>query len=293
MYLIKTLPFGETTLLQISNSTTGEYFSCLPAFGAALNQLQLQGNDRINHRLLSENSSYDNLLSEGQAMYRGSKLFPFPNRIKKGKYTYNNTKYQLHINHQSEGHAIHGLVYNDAFKVIEQNTTPDCGFVVLEHIYNEKKGYPFHFKLQVRFELNENGFECTTSVKNTAKYSLPMGDGWHPYFSTGRRVDGLNLHIPKVAKMRIGERHFDKCYTLPEEKNKSVVELVDDEHNIHLKMWMQGQDYKYLQIYTPADRQSIALEPMTCKPNVLNHKKDLIVLSPNEEKKLSWGLQLK
>ncbi len=46
------------------------------------------------------------------------------NRISDGKYTFNNKHYQLDINEIDRHNAIHGLVYNKAFKVIENKKKP-------------------------------------------------------------------------------------------------------------------------------------------------------------------------
>lgn len=46
----------------------------------------------------------------------------------------------------------------------------------------------------------------------------------------------------------------------------------------------------FLQLYIPPDRTSIAIEPMTCTPDVFNYKKGLLELASGE--RYDWRIQL-
>ena len=50
--------------------------------------------------------------------------------------------------------------------------------------------------------------------------------------------------------------------------------------------------YNYLTVYTPDTRESIAMEPWTCPPDAFNNGMDLIVLAPEEEISLTFGIAL-
>ena len=49
------------------------------------------------------------------------------------------------------------------------------------------------------------------------------------------------------------------------------------------------KQYNAIQIYTPPDRMSIAIEPMTAEPDTLNHHRDLIVIKPGEIRTFVFG----
>lgn len=61
-----------------------------------------------------------------------------------------------------------------------------------------------------------------------------------------------------------------------------------------LEFWMKGgkNKFNYLQLFTPAHRKSIAIEPMTCNINAFNNKEGLIILEPEEVLDLSFGIKL-
>ncbi len=58
------------------------------------------------------------LLRQGGFAFGTPILFPFPNRTRNGHYTFNGKEYQLDINWK-DGHAIHGLVADRAWQVVE------------------------------------------------------------------------------------------------------------------------------------------------------------------------------
>ena len=49
----------------------------------------------------------------------------------------------------------------------------------------------------------------------------------------------------------------------------------------------------YLQIYTPASRDCIAIEPMTCAANAFNNGMGTISLKAGEKKSVAYGVYLK
>ncbi len=62
------------------------------------------------------------------------------------------------------------------------------------------------------------------------------------------------------------------------------IQLFDEELGLYITMVMPQIDapYEYVQLYTAPDRNSIAIEPMTCEPNAFNNKMGLKILAPKE-----------
>ena len=50
--------------------------------------------------------------------------------------------------------------------------------------------------------------------------------------------------------------------------------------------------YNYIQLYADPERQSLAIEPMTCPPDVLNNRMGLIELDPGAESKVIFGVRV-
>jgi aldose 1-epimerase len=51
------------------------------------------------------------------------------------------------------------------------------------------------------------------------------------------------------------------------------------------------QNFEYIQIYTPPQRQSIAIEPMSSWPDAFNNKNSLLQIEPNQNVSLSYSIQ--
>ena len=66
------------------------------------------------------------------ASYASAVLFPFANRIENGKYTFNNTKFQLDCNEKGLN-ALHGLVYNKKFEIVYKVTSRNYASVTIAY----------------------------------------------------------------------------------------------------------------------------------------------------------------
>ncbi|MCX6180842.1 MAG: aldose 1-epimerase [Bacteroidetes bacterium] len=316
MYKIEHNTFGALTEIKIKNELSGEYVSIIPGFAATINGLVLNAGNK-KYEVVDGCKSYDELMSEGKNKFKGTKLFPFPNRINKGEYLFEGKSYQLNVNFPNEGNAIHGLVCESAFEILSESNNNKEASVTLQYISNGKdKGYPFKYKLTVVYVLNDKGFSCKTIAENIDAVAIPIGDGWHPYFKLGGKVDELSVQIPSAQivlvndKMipngltsesdqftkstKIANHQFDTCYKLEEKEGIQKVELINESEKIKLQVWQESgkNKYNFVQIYTPPSRDSIAVEPMTCMPDAFNNKHGLITLQPSEIVNFSFGVEL-
>ncbi|MBX9851478.1 MAG: aldose 1-epimerase [Cytophagaceae bacterium] len=317
MFNIEYSDFDEYKLVKLVNEKTGEYFSFLPNQGATINQLALKGKDGRIHELVDPSFDFERRLQERLEIFKGSKLFPFPNRINSGNYVFAEEVYQLPINYPEEGHAIHGLVLESRFTILEEKIEKGSVAATIQYKYDrEFDGYPFKFDLNVTFSLSTSGFRCKTEVWNKDNVDIPVGDGWHPYFKTGIKVDDLWLSLPSHAIVevdskkiptgkliynnqfdeltKIEKRSLDTCFKLSSNRDDVVINLVDKSKNLKICIWLEsGSDkYQYVQIYIRPDREAIAIEPMTCVPNAFNNKHGLIVIPPGKQMDFNWGISL-
>ena len=143
-------------ILEIENSKKKVYGKIHLNSGASLQELTLKG-----HILIKDLSplTYANT-------YASSILFPFANRIKNGAYTFNNKAFQLEINQKEENNALHGLIYNKTFQIIDQETSHDSASILLE--YNETElsvGFPYTYTIQLKYVFTSNDLNLNVSVK--------------------------------------------------------------------------------------------------------------------------------
>ena len=91
--------------------------------------------------------------------------------------------------------------------------------------------------------------------------------------------------VEQVDIFKIKDKKLDDCYTM--EDNKVVFTTPD------YKMVLTTNSKKsYLQLYTPAQRNSIAIEPQTRVSNSFNTREGLQFLNPKEKYSITWGIQI-
>ena len=123
----------------------------------------------------------------------GQVLAPWPNRIRDGQYTFEDTAYQLPLTEPEKHTAIHGLVNWVRWQLAEQ--TPDA--VTLEYDLPPQIGYPWSLRLRTRWSVSADGLRCDQEVTNTSDSNAPFGYSVHPYLKLpGVAVDDILLHVP-------------------------------------------------------------------------------------------------
>ena len=314
MFRIDDEKFGKLTRVKLVNTNSKEHVSVIPGFGANVNEIVLS-KDGLNYSILDGAKNYSELIKN--EWYKGAKLIPFPNRILDGRYTFNRKSYKLPLNFPSQKHAIHGLIYNQTFTVKERTVSKRSASVLLEHLYSGRTdGYPFKFKVQIKYALSRDGFECNTVIKNEHSATIPIGDGWHPYFSVKGRLTDMLLRIPSTQQIevddrmiptgevkafekfaslsRIGDEKIDAGFQLRKGGGHAKTELVDLELDLKVTVWQETGEmkYNYIQVFIPPSRKSIAIEPMTCNINAFNNGEGLIILKPKSTFNATYGVRL-
>jgi len=313
MFRIHIEDFSGTEKIKLLNKSNGEYISVIQSIGANLNEMVLMKDGKL-HNIIEGDKQAESLSGKGTNFYRGAKLSPFPNRVKNGRYNFEGREYQLAAN--APPHALHGLCWNLPFSVDEQIATNEGVVLTLQTQYQSLyEGYPFSYQVEIEYTLEENKFKCATRILNTGKHNIPIGDGWHPYFTTGSKIDSVKLQLPACRQLELdetfiptgkylrsdlfakptllGDTLLDHCFEL-EKCAVAETRLIDEEKNMTIVIWQEVGDkgYKYVQVYTPPDRDSIAIEPMSCAPDAFNNKKGLIVLGQGEMAEFSLGVRL-
>lgn len=299
----------------VKNNTTNEFVTIIPEYGGRIKELQLNNGEK-NLSVLKKVIRIDS--DNRDDIFTNAKLSPFAGRIKNGQYVFNNTKYNLFVNYPEEENACHGFIYDKRFKLTDKvinETSASCKLIYQYEGKNE--GYPFKYSIELNYTLTaQAGLICTTKIVNESGGTIPLSDGWHHYFDIGVKVDDLELkldvseiveldskNIPTKKKepfnnfktpSKINDKIFDSCFKVDSLNGKAVTQLVSKENNIYLNIWQEmGIDkYEYLVIYTPPDRKSIAIEPMTSNVNAFNNGEGLIQLPPDKEYVSSFGIFL-
>lgn len=292
----------ELDLIKIKEENTATEIALLPGFGAMLHAFAVRqrGGDAFN--VIDNYRDLTDLKKDLSCSYKGPKLSPFPCRIPEGRYTFDNKKYKFsHL--FSDGTAIHGLLFNKPFTVLEEMADDTSGSLLMEYIYKkEDDGYPFDYCCQVRYTLFAgNTLEVVTSVTNLDTMTIPLADGWHPYFRLGGRVDDwqLQFHSEAIVEFdarlvptgrllqydvfdqprQVDDTFLDNCFVLKPGIVSPACEIYNPANGLRVSFFPDAS-YPYLQIYTPATRESIAIENLSGAPNCFNNHMGLSLLPP-------------
>lgn len=285
----------DFNVLEIENTKKTSYAKIYLDMGASLQELTVNGKTIIQD--LTPLTYSDT--------YASSVLFPFANRIKDGTYTFDNKSFQLETNQTEENNALHGLIYNKSFKIIDQKASKTSAHITLE--YNETnspKGFPYNYKIQLTYTLSDSGLSLKVSVKNTDIKTFPFTLGWHPYFiSTDLAKSALRFNSTK--KLQIGERNItttvepiapidtfqiknkklDDCWAL----NTNTVQFKTPSYHFELSSSVNDN---FLQLYTPPHDNAIAIEPTTGVSNSFNNAIGLQTLEGGKSYHLTWNIKL-
>jgi aldose 1-epimerase len=299
--------------LQLNDSDTGILVKILPDYGALLHEFSIPlRNGRL--QAISSYKSLSDLRMHHPLFYRSAKLSPFPCRIYQGRYQFEGKHYEFK-NKFTDGSAIHGLVAGKPFSRVQEHTDETSASVVLQYMYaHEDPGYPFDYRITVEYALKKAGrLFLKTTLANLSAVPIPIADGWHPYFSLGGKVNdwvltvrakemlvfGENL-IPNGQKVRsslfsspsrIGTLALDHCF-LPEFGAGEPVCTLFNPANGAALSFFPDPAYAYLQIYSPDDRNSLAIENLSAAPDCFNNGMGLSILEPGSTQSFTTCYQL-
>jgi aldose 1-epimerase len=296
---------GEAILLQSATSKV----EILPHCGAILNSWTVQMHDSA-WQIIDGYDSPDDFRENCEAKgFRSAKLSPYVCRLNKSQYDFDGVHYTIG-KFELAGNAIHGLLYNNVFTVVNKFSDDQAAVLILQHDYDgSDAGYPFSYTIQVTYVLRANNeLGINTTVTNTHDKSIPIADGWHPYFSLGEKVNNLafsmqtdslvvfdealiptgeleeykSFHKPTL----LGETFLDNCFLLNKPLQGAACILTNQKEQIQLSIF-PGTSYPYLQVYTPPHRNSIAIENLSAAPDAFNNNMGLIILDAEESHSFS------
>lgn len=269
-------------------------------FGALLNRYAIQQTDGTWFNCIAgfaDAANAQNTLTDG---FKSAKLSPYVCRLKNGRYHFGGQSYQCHKHFIGE-HAIHGLMYDAIFSVSGSDADDHSAWVELQADYaQDDAGYPFAYRMSVRYTLAENGLTLQTTVHNTGNQALPLTDGWHPYFTLGGKADDWTLHINSTQQLEFDTDLLPTGQIISDDRFQAACLLkntqLDNSFVLHntqqaactlsgsqyqLRIFAE-HNYPYLQIYIPPKRTSIAIENLSGAPDCFNNGMGLSILQPGQ-----------
>jgi aldose 1-epimerase len=229
-------------------------------------------------------------------------LFPFPNRIRGGRYSWDGRDYEIppaQASHDATGNAIHGFCLDRPWRVTSRGADFAVGqFELGKDAPDRLAFWPTDFRIEVRYQVRGPKLRADIRIMNPSPDPLPWGFGTHPYFKlplgaksrpthclvqapateewelvdclpTGRR-----LPISEAKDLREGA-YFDVLKLddvltgLPAGPVSIDCNIMDEACGYQV-VQQAGPAFRDLVVYTPPNRNAVCLEPYTCATDAIN-----------------------
>jgi aldose 1-epimerase len=290
------------SLVKLQDNATNTIITILPEFGALLHSFEIPV-DGENLNIIDNYSNREHIEQDLAISYKSSKLSPFVCSLRDGKYTIDDEVFEI-SNKFTDGNAIHGLLYNKPFKIVDEFADDNQANASLRyHFKREDPGYPYDYICEVRYTLlPQRILQVETVLLNLDMVEIPLADGWHPYFQLGGSVDDyefqissetlveLDQHLLPTGKLvpdksfavgaRIGDRQLDNCFLVQPVEQKPCAVLYNPGNGVYVSIFTNSR-YPYVQLYTPSHRKSIAIENLSATPDSFNNGMGLLMLAPS------------
>jgi aldose 1-epimerase len=227
-------------------------------------------------------------------------LFPFPNRIRGGAFSWRGRSYQLPKNDSTKANAIHGFACRRPWRVSGQGVESESAWVQAEFRCSQddpanRPFWPADHEIKVTFRLGPGFLRIDTEIRNPDAVPLPFGLGFHPYF----RLAGQDDLVSAPAKsfwfledsLPAGERKpVDAAHNLNDGRRAADLQLDDvltdlpnvapgsngllqrghvQHDGVRLTLSCSA-DFRELVVFTPPHRQAFCIEPYTCTTDAVN-----------------------
>ncbi|MFC9694518.1 aldose 1-epimerase family protein [Kribbella sp. NPDC056951] len=239
----------------------------------------------------------------------GQHLFPWPNRVTDGKYSFAGVDQQLYLTEPARRNAIHGLTRWANWIRLDDGSDPS--YLETGHRLHGQPGYPHQLELRLQYRLDD-GLTVTATAVNVGTTAAPYGYGAHPYLSVGRPIDECVLEFNaehwlktspeqlspiglapvtgspydfSTGRRVLGQLDIDNAFTGL--GDAWSVTLSDPDSTARATL---SADTPWMQLYTgnAIGRTALAVEPMTCPPDAFVTGQDLVVLEPGQSHETSF-----
>ncbi len=129
---------------------------------------------------------------------QGAPILLPANRTANGRFSFEDTEYQLPVNEVATGAQLHGLVHKQPFKLCEHSEDK----IVLE-FENKGEAYPFDFKMTVTYWFENDAFMQKYDILNTGSKNMPFTFALHTSF-----VEPEIFNVPIDACQPKNEKHI-------------------------------------------------------------------------------------
>ncbi len=297
-YRIGTEQRGGGTVYQLFDDDNGASASVLPSYGFNLFDLRLPAGGDVRPLVAAAEDWADNPRSPGG---NGTPvLFPFPNRIKDARYSFQGKDYQIPANHGAN--AIHGFAIKAPWEVVEHTTGENGARLTGRYRISQQtpevlSSWPTDGVLEITYTLAGAASRSTRLSPTRPTRRSPTASGFTPTTGSRSSPDGnpdqttvvlpasetwvLEDFIPTGERRPVDDRlDFRKGQSMAGlklddvltglEGDPRVCRLIDKALGSEFRI-VFGTEFREIVAYTPPGPGGvIAVEPYTMTTNAIN-----------------------
>ena len=298
-FRIGTKSHGERTVYSLHDDASGASASILPSFGFNLFDLRLPLAGQVRPVLVSAPDFADH---PGHAAGNGTPiLFPFPNRIRAGRFTFEGKTYQLPATNGPN--AIHGFAMAAPWDVLEHKATDQAAYIVGRYLISKhspesrtlahRRVAPGHVQPRRQPALDDrDGFQSdrrqpTVWLRASSLFPsavpprrrsgdtqiiLPASSYWvlEDFLPTGE-IRPVNARLDfRQGQPRTGLKLDDVLTGLQYHEKRGQARLIDTEKKAEFRLTFDD-GIRELVVYTPPQKPDVfAVEPYTQATDAIN-----------------------
>lgn len=220
-------------------------------------------------------------------------LFPFPNRIRDGQFTFQGRTYIVDP-------PRHGFVRDKAWQVVDTGASDEEGawlrsrFDANDYAEQILSQFPFPFVLEMTYRLREEWLTLEVTAQNTGDKPMPAGFGIHPYF---HKPTAGAIRVPANKRWELADSlptgtllDVEGQFDLRPQRELEGLQLddiftditidtdglargfvVNHESAKHTVVEFSADEFPNVVVYTPpAPRRAVCIEPNTCPTDAFN-----------------------
>ena len=231
-------------------------------------------------------------------------LFPWPNRIEYGKFTFEGRDIQLKTPEEG-AHLLHGYVLNRPWQVVDSGSSEEQGAWVTCRFRSGDfpeiaEEWPFPFEVDGTYRLKDGALSVEVAGKNVGESNMPAGIGYHPYFPLPLlpggdrtlctvqlpcdtywplREDNIPTGEVKAVegdyalkeKTPLGDRYYDDVWSgvKVDDDGWSRCHFADPHANIQIVVEADSAFREWV-LFAPDSRPVVCFEPYTCTTDAAN-----------------------
>ncbi len=229
-------------------------------------------------------------------------LVPYANRIRDGHFAFGGRTVQLPLNFLPQRHSLHGIGWQRPWQAIELSQAE----AVLLDEYDGMDAWPWAWRAEQRFSLDEAGLSLALSLTNRSDQAMPAGLGLHPYF---RRRPETRVRFVATGVLEVDDQFMPTGEIAPadhfgawSEGAPLPAELVD---NCHLgwggrveivddlgRIAVTATGAPHLHVYAPPGGPELCFEPVSHTPDAINRALgEITVLAPGATARLRMRVE--